>query len=613
MGKIKNKNLNVNNRLWELLPLMGVLFLVPLIVQIKIFNLSGYIYENWNGDKNFADLFSFYKSQVLLFFTAIVVVIYIFKLYREGLKNIKSILFSVPLWIYGIFIFLSSIYSKHGEVAYFGNVDRSEGMFVLLSYCLLCLYTFNVVDTVKKARYILYSLLLSSLIIGIIGIFQYMGYDLFKSEFGKKLILGGYYEAVKDQINFTVSNNAIYATLFHFDYVGSFSAIMVPLLMVLSIFTKQRQYKMIYGCLFLIAVFLLFGSYARSGWLGVSFSILIFIFLSSKTIFSNKKNVVIVISVLVIASGLIGILAKDALKYRFYNTKQDLQNLLSNESEKIKEDETNAPLRSVLVNGSEATIVSRTETLKIRLDKEYALSFFDDKNNEIPFEVNEKTMKLQLLKETYKDFDITGGTFGKEVRLTVRRTRLELFFRLDNDQIKLINRQGKELIIGPVEKWGFEGQEKFASARGYIWSRTFPLLKNTFFIGYGPDNYLYYFPQNDFYGKLNVYNDMWMLVDKPHNLYLQIAMNTGVVSLISILILFIMYGFYSFRLYYNCDMSEETNVYGLACFLGVSAYLVTSIFNDSVVGVAPVFWIVLGLGIAMNEIARSSKIRIEKV
>ena len=49
----------------------------------------------------------------------------------------------------------------------------------------------------------------------------------------------------------------------------------------------------------------------------------------------------------------------------------------------------------------------------------------------------------------------------------------------------------------------FTSHESFASSRGYIWSRTIPLLKETLFIGTGADTFVIAFPQDDYIGKIN--------------------------------------------------------------------------------------------------------------
>jgi len=41
--------------------------------------------------------------------------------------------------------------------------------------------------------------------------------------------------------------------------------------------------------------------------------------------------------------------------------------------------------------------------------------------------------------------------------------------------------------------------------RGYIWSRSLPLLRNTILVGYGPDTFAMNFPQHDIAGKVKAY------------------------------------------------------------------------------------------------------------
>ena len=88
----------------------------------------------------------------------------------------------------------------------------------------------------------------------------------------------------------------------------------------------------------------------------------------------------------------------------------------------------------------------------------------------------------------------------------------------------------------------FDKYDSLASARVYIWSRTIPLLTDSMLIGYGPDTFSLDFPQDDTFWKLRAYNVTNIIVDKPHNMYLQMAVNTGVLSvLVYIIGLFIFF------------------------------------------------------------------------
>ena len=87
---------------------------------------------------------------------------------------------------------------------------------------------------------------------------------------------------------------------------------------------------------------------------------------------------------------------------------------------------------------------------------------------------------------------------------------------------------------------GFEDKLHFASRRGYIWSRTFPLLSKHLLLGSGPNTFVYEFPNDDYVGMKNVGYD-GSTVTKPHNMFMQIFVQTGLLSLLAFLAL---YGFY---------------------------------------------------------------------
>ena len=81
-----------------------------------------------------------------------------------------------------------------------------------------------------------------------------------------------------------------------------------------------------------------------------------------------------------------------------------------------------------------------------------------------------------------------------------------------------------------------KGKELIGSMRGYIWSRTIPILPHYLVLGAGPDCFLYEFPQDDVLGKLYAYGTGSIVVDKPHNLYLQIFVNEGGIALLGIFV-----------------------------------------------------------------------------
>ncbi|MBN2826871.1 MAG: hypothetical protein JXQ26_02720 [Tissierellales bacterium] len=48
---------------------------------------------------------------------------------------------------------------------------------------------------------------------------------------------------------------------------------------------------------------------------------------------------------------------------------------------------------------------------------------------------------------------------------------------------------------------------------------------------------------------------------------------------------------------------------GIGIFLGVTGYLVAGFFNDQIISVAPLFYILLGAGLSINEIIERQRIK----
>ena len=181
------------------------------------------------------------------------------------------------------------------------------------------------------------------------------------------------------------------------------------------------------------------------------------------------------------------------------------------------------------------------------------------------------------------------------------------FYLIYTTGFKIVGHDGKPHDIKPVESIGFRDREQFASGRGYIWSRSLPLIKKTWLIGFGPDTYPAHFPNHDYVGKLKLSTTgIGLIVDKPHNMYIQNGVNTGLASLVALLAMFAVYLFDSAKIYWSADYSNYGQAAGVGVFLSIIGYLATAVFNDSVISVAPVFWGLLGMGIAINNITRAS-------
>jgi hypothetical protein len=173
-------------------------------------------------------------------------------------------------------------------------------------------------------------------------------------------------------------------------------------------------------------------------------------------------------------------------------------------------------------------------------------------------------------------------------------------FALTDEGTFYHNDVGKRVKLRNIPHIGWSDNPSFGSGRGYIWSRTLPMLKDTLILGHGADTYCIYFPHDDYVGKYNAGWNINTIVDKPHNMYLGAAVGTGMISVIALLALFLIYIVQSFRLYMREQYDDFTSVTGAGIFFGVIGFLISGFVDDSSVSVMPLFYGLLGVGIAIN-------------
>ena len=253
-------------------------------------------------------------------------------------------------------------------------------------------------------------------------------------------------------------------------------------------------------------------------------------------------------------------------------------------------------IKDIILEKDTFTIKTNTETLNFRIDED-KLYFLDENNNEL--EITTKGNEVTIKDTKYAEYKIIISK--NYPGITVIRNNRNFNFYFTDSGVKILGSGGRitEPIIADTFK-PLVGLELLASSRGYIWGRTLPMLKKYIIVGSGPDNYPIAFPQDDLLAKSYALNDPNMVVDKPHNLYLQTSTNTGLISLLSLLVLLGIYLINSFKLYSKITFDSLEKYLGASCVIGIIGYFAAAMFNDSVVSVAPIFWIILGIGININ-------------
>ncbi|MBC2579952.1 O-antigen ligase [Clostridium sp. DJ247] len=144
-----------------------------------------------------------------------------------------------------------------------------------------------------------------------------------------------------------------------------------------------------------------------------------------------------------------------------------------------------------------------------------------------------------------------------------------------------------------------DGFEHGGSGRVFIWDRTLKILWSRPLTGSGPDTF-----DLVFMGKYK--NDVKtrfgdnVVFDKAHNEYLNMAITTGIPSLM------LYVTFVTFIIIRAYKSISRGNLYMIPILCSISGYLLQAFFNISVVSVAPIYWIILG--IAYNLSRESEKL-----
>ena len=157
--------------------------------------------------------------------------------------------------------------------------------------------------------------------------------------------------------------------------------------------------------------------------------------------------------------------------------------------------------------------------------------------------------------------------------------------------------QGKTTLLKDVTTIGTEATEiakgnlddSYGTKRMYIWKRTVEIIPKHLWHGVGVDSFHKAFDGKALTRKAETKT---ILYDKAHNEYLQILITEGIFALISYVCL---YGFVTICGLRRCFKFKEVYL-----VLPVIGYLVQAFFNISVIEVAPMFWMALGLCCGRN-------------
>ncbi len=564
--------------MWDLLiPLMLTIVVLPMAVRLAIYSCGFAGYEWYSPDDVLTDFYCYYKSYLLDIIGIFAGIVLAFRLvlYREKTRNMRIF---IPLALYCVFAILSTILSVNADASLKGNFESFESIIVLIVYVVFSLYAYQIMENERDYKYIWYSILIITALFTVIGTFQIFGHDLLNYKWAQRLIMTGkQFTEYAGQLTNTFTGNNVYLTLYNPNYAGITLCMLFAVIWVMALSEQKKKTRIIYFAFSAAALVLIWFTYSRASLLAA----FLVIILSGLPFIrhAKKRHILIAFSALTaLLAVLLGIDA--ALDFKYLS--------------RIAERNTREPLTGMTSDETGIHICYDDVKYDLYIENDTLLCMSDSR--ETPLSAAAGTdLILPMGKDAYAVF------YGNEIYLQVAENILT--FVADENGYLYETPSGTLAPMTSVEAVDFHGFEYLGSARGYIWSRTLPLLDNYLFIGSGPDTFAEVFPQEDYAGKL-VYSDRPdMIIEKAHNDYLTKWVQTGGISLICILVFYVLFIRLGWRFFFQKKTAFHAidtmqRRLGLGCYIACLSYMFTSLFNDSTLQTAPLFWILCGVALS---------------
>ena len=594
----------------RMLPVVLMVGLVPLIVR-EYKHESGLTEYPWYGAN--AEAYEFFlasKSVVLMLLLFVMAGCVFVRIWRErGKAPFAKIL--IPLFVYGGLAFLSACFSVKKEFSFSGGVEQFESVWVLLSYVFVVYYVFLYVRNTLELQVVADAICFSSSVIGIIGTLQGLGIDLFSFHWYQELITTKQFLAMcggKLTLNF--ADNTAYATLYNPNYLGVFGSFVVPFLTMLFVFEKNKWRRLWHGCNFVLVVIALLSSHSRAGLIAAIVALCVAIIFAIRKLLKWWYLAVPAVNFAVVLVLLVNAYNDNLIFDR-------LKNIFAPDdvtvAEEIAEDGTvvrKTGLTELYTTPDGVVLTYHEISLQVTLynnENSYGMYAIDAQGNQVELLPNEDGTEFTFTHPALRDVKIFPGYIGDKFGMKIQAAgEWRFVYNDEKGRYQYVTGFDKESDMVMAPAFGFENHQRTFSGRGYIWSRTLPLLKEHIFLGSGPDTFVLEFPQEDYLRmKQNGYENV--IMTKPHSWYLQVGVQTGVLSLLCLLVFYGWYAVGCIRLYAFRKLNTQAEAFGMAAFIGSIGYMISGISNDSMVVTAPVFWGMVALGFAANILVASQR------
>lgn len=587
MYTFKNKT-----RLLYMLLLMMWCAIIPVIVKSHFYANPLKHYEWYPQTETNADFFLFWKM-VLITMTGIVMCIILAKNLVVQYGHKKNAFWRyqifIPLAGYAMLCILSALFSEYPSFCFTGMPDMFETLWVLLAYVVACVFFYWYIRKKNDLDSVVFCLIVGGLLAGAICVLQFFHADIYR------FIYSG------DGYSFNFEPGVVYGPFYNINYVGSYVVLLLPLFFILALKTKNIVMRILATVAIIFLAIAIYGAESITGEIALVAILLFAVWYLILRKLKQKKVCITFIAVSLIALVAIIIVALPYINSWLKATdtqKTDLEHVYTWPNNVEIDYKGHKLFIDMIDEGTSQLTFALTdengdivETTYVTANAEYEYYYYLVEDERFP--------NFVLVPSLYSEdpiqyaFQLTCNNsswiFSKDVGDDGS------YYWMNGNMVWTKLTEENDSLDGAL----FGNMSSLANGRGFIWNKTLPLLKDTVILGSGPDTYALVFPNDDY---VDLYNNGYqnMFHVKAHNMYLQTAVQTGILSLICWLIFYVWYFVDSLRIYCRVRLDNTETACGFAIMLGTLGYMIAGLANDSSVTVAPIYWCLLGMGIGIN-------------
>ena len=517
--------------------LLIIIGLVPLITRMVVLPHTAPTISGSILDTGIkGNAFTYLKMNLLILLTGLAMLVFLYKMVFYKYR-IKPSFINVPTAALFVLILLSCLFSSYSSVATTGIFTRHEGTLTYIMYIALFFIAANIQIKPKYLDYMVYALMPIVLVNSILGLLAFYGINILDNPAIQALVISPEYA------QYITEGSLLSTTINNPNYVSGIAAVIFVIFLTRFLFSSRIGETIIYYILLLFTFSMLLTATSTSGFL----TLLVVVPFVLVPAFQKGR----IVKVMLKSVGLLAALVLIYMKLNSHNQAVYASTIGF------------MPYMEVILLVMLAVVLLMVIGMRYKaLGRGMAV------------------MAALLL--------IAGVLYSDNLqRIPVINQVVESFSISYPDPATLIPDETGVLTL-PSYSYGVD------SGRIYIWAQTIDLIKEKPLLGYGMDTIGYYFPHFDLKG-LTIAN---AIIDKPHNVYLAMAFGAGIPALLAFLFL-VMHYFKKNLFLYQENINTHRRVMLLCIVGGCLAYLFQGLFNDSIIGTAPIFWVIFGVGVSL--------------